>query len=214
MDRSRGRARLSLRDLIGITLAIALSSTPSSAESIPSEIIKRAEAYIASKVGSRYATSNYVIVPEESTSSKTSEGEVEYFLSFRFLPAERLGATDARVFVRVFSDPEFVPYDWVATLDESGSPVDPVVTREEAIAILATLDVPGFDPQAVSGSLRRPSHLPEPPWFQGWTWVLKVPQQNPGADCPKHYLVSVNAVSGSAKNLGLVTDCPELRVDD
>jgi hypothetical protein len=176
-------------------------------EPIPAEIVARAQAYIASKVGPRYATANYEFVEEES-SSHHFEGGVEYMLQFRFLPAERLGAPDARIFVRMFSDPEFVPYDWVAEVDESGKVAEPVVTRVRAVEIAAALGIPHFEAKGVLAVLRRPSHLTGEPWLRGWTWELRVPQPQREPGCFEHHLAIVNAVTGEAKALSRVRDCP------
>ncbi len=176
-------------------------------EPIPAAIVARAQAYIASKVGPRYATANYKLVEEESRTQQF-EGGVEYLLRFRFLPVERLGAQDTRISVRIFSDPEFIPYDWVAELDESGKVAEPVVTRTRAIEIAADLEIPHFDAQEVLAVLRRPGHVVRVPWLRGWTWEILVPQPQREPGCFEHHRAIVSAVTGEAKALRRVKNCP------
>jgi hypothetical protein len=189
--------------LKALTIMLALGFLPavvhgSPKQEPPAEIIARADKYIVSRVGIRYFQENYTLVPEKILVSRNKE----YFIYYSYKPLERIGAGDHLVFVRMFARSGYVPINYVAAFDSVGVVVEPSISRDKALEVIAVENVQYFDPTRA----RQDLHMYDPgmgrvPGSGNWSWYLYIPHPGEG-ECGTYTIVFVDAVTGQFVNAG------------
>ena len=164
-------------------------------QTVPEWVRNRAEAYAVDRVGRDYYDKNYELAgyAEQHTAS-TSEFDFRltgYVVTFSYRPLKRLGV-EAALPVTVSTDQTKEPVGFIALVDNSGRIIEPSVTREQALSIVETHNVPNFDRAKVHVSFLPPFGSDSE---SRWLWRVTVDQSWKDG-CSTVIDASVDAISG------------------
>lgn len=168
---------------------------------LPKDVIERASQYIAGKVGRTYFDKNYRLLTEPSYGN-SFEGGTEYFLYFEYLPLSRISGELGSLFVRMFSSPDYVPIDFVASVAPDGTILEPTVTKKEALHLVS-------ENMKISVSKPANAQVVVPNLFnqeKNWSWHVTISlPSNPG--CFRTKLYSVDMVTARIEDRGVMSAC-------
>jgi hypothetical protein len=171
-------------------------------DSIPAEVVERAEAYVRRAVAKEddkdYFAKNYRFVRERSEFYFELAESHRYFLHFEYAPLARIGAGEEGrgpdVIVQAYDGKHARIDGFVAAVDERGRVVEPRIPRGVALALAATR-FPKVPRDRMSASLVTPS------WVWGekvtrFTWAVYVTEEDAAKEHGVTTTVYVDAVSG------------------